>query len=356
MLALAGVGLLWGGIALAGPTDAEKCQADKIKRAGWYNFCRMKAESKGVKKSEAPDFTKCDDKIVAKFDKAETKWGPECPTSGDVEDIKDVVTDDVACLMALLAGTTAAECDTCGDGVVDAGEQCDGLDLGGETCASLIANTSGTLACTVACQFDVSGCVGNPPTSLCGNGVIDMGEDCDFGDLGGRSCRSEGFFGGTLACGTGCALDTSGCHATRFSDNGDGTVSDNYTGLMWEKKVAGSGCSHCVDDLYDWYTAMNDWISEANGWSGDGSTQSGLGGHTDWRMPTSAELQTILDCSFGLPCIDPVFGPTQSYYYWSSTTYSGIPDNAWDVGFYNGYVLYDYKLDNGFVRAVRGGL
>ncbi len=67
MVVAAGLAMLWGGMALAGPTDADKCYADKIKRAGWYNFCRMKAEWKGVKKSEAPDITKFDDKIVEKF-------------------------------------------------------------------------------------------------------------------------------------------------------------------------------------------------------------------------------------------------------------------------------------------------
>ena len=35
-------------------------------------------------------------------------------------------------------------------------------------------------------------------------------------------------------------------------DNGDGTVTDRQTGLQWEKKVAGSGCTHCVNDTYKW--------------------------------------------------------------------------------------------------------
>ncbi len=304
-LAVAGVGLLWGGMALAGPTDADKCYADKIKRAGWYSFCRMKAESKGVKKSEAPDFTKCDEKIVEKFGKAETKWGVECPTLGDVGNIEDQITTDTDVLVALLAGTTASECG-----------------------------------------------------SICGDAVVEGAEDCDVGTLNGESCVTQGFAGGTLACATGCTFDTSGCYAARFEDNGDGTVTDHQTGLMWEKKTDDSSI-HDKDNFYDWDTAMGDWISEVNGWSGDGSTQSGLGGHTDWRMPTSAELQTILlepyPCGTS-PCIDPIFGPTQSDGYWSSTIFAGLPFTAFGVLFSDGAVGFDNKDNGHYVRAVRGGL
>jgi hypothetical protein len=47
---------------------------------------------------------------------------------------------------------------------------------------------------------------------LCGNGQIDQGEDCDGGNLGGQSCVDLGFDGGVLACDpTICVFDTSGC-------------------------------------------------------------------------------------------------------------------------------------------------
>ncbi|HVH98606.1 MAG TPA: hypothetical protein VM869_07845 [Enhygromyxa sp.] len=49
---------------------------------------------------------------------------------------------------------------------------------------------------------------GNP----CGNGVIDPGEDCDGGNLGGSSCAAHGFDGGVLGCDAAvCVFDTSGC-------------------------------------------------------------------------------------------------------------------------------------------------
>jgi hypothetical protein len=55
----------------------------------------------------------------------------------------------------------------------------------------------------------LTGCGTAPPT--CGNGVKDPGEDCDGADLGGATCESLGFTGGTLACSPACTYDTSGC-------------------------------------------------------------------------------------------------------------------------------------------------
>src|SRR2546427_222031 len=131
----------------------------------------------------------------------------------------------------------------------------------------------------------------------------------------------------------------------RFVDNMDGTVTDDETGLQWEKKVAGSSCLHCVNDSYTWSnsgtapdgTAFTSFLNTLNGGatgvgnclSADGSTiTGGFNNHCDWRLPTSAELQTILLAPFPCgtsPCIDPVFGPTAASGYWSSTTDAGRP-------------------------------
>jgi len=149
-----------------------------------------------------------------------------------------------------------------------------------------------------------------------------------------------------------------------FIDNGDGTVTDNMTGLMWEKKVAGDSfsfdrqgigsCLHCVDDRYDWNTAMSEWISTVNGHTNDitGSAQSGLGGDTDWRIPTLAELLTIVDCG-SPPCIDPIFGPTAASFYWSATTNANFPGFAWFVDFDDGNVVFLSKDFSAHPRAVR---
>ena len=143
----------------------------------------------------------------------------------------------------------------------------------------------------------------------------------------------------------------------RFVDNADGTITDNQTGLMWEKKDDGGGL-HDKDDTYTWADAMGEFISQVNGYSDSGRAQTGLGGHSDWRMPTSAELQTILLEPFvcvTVPCIDSTFGPTVDGFYWSSTTNPFNPTSAWFVGFFEGLVFGDEKTGTYYVRAVRGG-
>jgi hypothetical protein len=94
----------------------------------------------------------------------------------------------------------------CGDGMQDAGEECDGADLAGYNCVTLGPDfTGGTLACADDCTFDVSGCL------ACGNGAIDGAEECDGVDLGGNSCATVGFVDGPLACAVDCSFDTSAC-------------------------------------------------------------------------------------------------------------------------------------------------
>ena len=96
---------------------------------------------------------------------------------------------------------------SCGDGVIDAGESCDGANLGEANCKTQ-GFGDGTLACDASCRFDASACV----TELCGNGEIDPPEDCDSAALGDASCESRGYLpGGTLACAADCSFDDTGC-------------------------------------------------------------------------------------------------------------------------------------------------
>ncbi len=58
-----------------------KCEADKLKETGKYGFCRLKAESKAVKKGEATDYAKCVAKFTGKWPTIESKAGGACPTN-----------------------------------------------------------------------------------------------------------------------------------------------------------------------------------------------------------------------------------------------------------------------------------
>ena len=162
----------------------------------------------------------------------------------------------------------------------------------------------------------------------------------------------------------------------RFIDNGDGTVTDTRTGLMWEKKTT-DGSVHDVTKTFTWSssgtafdgTAQTDFLDVLNDVAGGGVRC--FAGYCDWRLPSEegrntpggpTELETILDytqgnCGGGTgACVVPAFAPTQSHGYWSSTTDATVPSGAWLVTFLSGDVDTGIKSLSTYVRAVRGGL
>ena len=101
-----------------------------------------------------------------------------------------------------------------------------------------------------------------------------------------------------------------------FIDNGEGTISDIATGLMWQKSDDGTG--------YDWEEALN--LAE----------NMELASYSDWRLPNVKELQSIVDYTrspqtTNSPAIDPIFETTeindpdgnsgQYPFFWTSTTH-----------------------------------
>ena len=94
---------------------------------------------------------------------------------------------------------------TCGNNILETGEECDLTQLDGQDCLSM-GFDSGVLACDLTCQFNTAGC------GVCGNDVVDEAENCDGLDLLKEDCVTQGFVGGVLGCLPDCsALDTSGC-------------------------------------------------------------------------------------------------------------------------------------------------
>ncbi|HUT22219.1 MAG TPA: hypothetical protein VMX18_02280 [Candidatus Bipolaricaulota bacterium] len=141
-------------------------------------------------------------------------------TSGDVsaaEVTSDATIEDAGEDSAIEAGSDLptqdmiedAPVELCGNGALDPGEQCDGVPADDVNCQTL-GFYAGHLSCA-DCSFDTSQCSNEvPPT--CGDGNVDAGEDCDGDNLAGSYCTSLGweFTGGSLAC-LDCAFDASGC-------------------------------------------------------------------------------------------------------------------------------------------------
>jgi hypothetical protein len=159
----------------------------------------------------------------------------------------------------------------------------------------------------------------------------------------------------------------------RYFDNGDGTVTDNQTGLMWEQKSGTIGPPnatdvHGVNNSYTWSggtpfadgagTHYSDFLPKLNGLNGTGGAPC-FAGCCDWRNPSVGELRSILFAPFPTcaadPCIDPTFGPTQWFAYWSSSSPVSNSGSAWYVSFFSGNVNLSGKARSFPSRAVRGG-
>lgn len=226
-----------------------------------------------------------------------------------------------------------------------------------------------------------------PGLMTCGNGVADGLDQCDGSDLDGNTCRTLGFISGTLACDGSCFFDISSCISGAFPatgqtvsylanddgavqagappafvDNGDGTITDNNSGLMWEKKSRdGSIHDYGASNNLTWADAFT-FIGTLN--------STAFAGYTDWRLPNRRELETLLNLGAKDPPVFPAFDTncvasctvltcscTALSKYWSSTSYNLQPASvAWTVEFRDGFCTEDPKLNTRRVRGVRGGI
>lgn len=141
----------------------------------------------------------------------------------------------------------------------------------------------------------------------------------------------------------------------RFTDNSNGTVTDNLTGLIWLKNA------NCYGTR-TWAQALTDCNGLNSGECGltDGSVQG------DWRLPNSNELASLVHKGYYNPAVpntagtgkwaegDP-FNSVVSSLYWSSTADASSPAYAWYVRMYNGHVYVNYDSLDLYVWPVRGG-
>jgi len=132
----------------------------------------------------------------------------------------------------------------------------------------------------------------------------------------------------------------------RFTDNSNGTVTDNLTGLIWLKNA------NCFEQK-DWATALS-CKSLASG-LGCGLTDGSTAGQ--WRLPNRFELESLLDLSTfnpPLPTGHPFTGVNLNWY-WTSTTVAFSTTYAWCVNLADSYVGSNSKTTTCYVWPVRDG-
>ncbi len=123
----------------------------------------------------------------------------------------------------------------------------------------------------------------------------------------------------------------------RFTNHGDGTVTDHLTGLMWIQNPDATKRT--------WYDA----IDYCNGLT--------TATYTDWRLPNAKELYSLIDVSQITPAL-PIGHPftgVQSNFYWSGSTYAYLVTHAWYVHLSYGGVTIFPKTDTLYVWPIRGG-
>lgn len=134
----------------------------------------------------------------------------------------------------------------------------------------------------------------------------------------------------------------------RFTvDAANGLVTDKVTGLIWQRcslGQTGTNCSVGAATTHNWPSALQ---------AGEDSI---FAGYSDWRLPNSKELGSIVEDKCYRPSINStVFPGLTDGRYWSSSPYAGNSSYAWGVNFYNGHDDYDSKGNSYHVRLVRGG-
>jgi hypothetical protein len=314
--------LLVTGAAQAAGTPEQKCQSAKNKAAGKYAACRQTAESKVVLTGDLTKYSlsigKCETKFASSWQRAidgataAMTTCPDAPLTGP--QFKTVIDEHSANIATALAGGGLDDCPT-------ERSQCQ---------SDLAACLASTLPAARLLKTGQTGCY-----DADGNGIACAGTGQD-GELQKGVVRS-------------------------YTDNGDGTITDNQTGLTWEKK-SDDGSIHDKDDLYSWNDAFAVFVAALN--------TASFAGHNDWRLPNRYELESMFDLTGGNPAVDAAFDnacvPTcvvascsctqPNTEYWASTSLAGNTDFAW-VAFSNGGVNFDHKVfSTASVRAVRGGL
>jgi hypothetical protein len=219
------------------------------------------------------------------------------------------------------SGGSAGDDGSAGDGGSTIGGSAGGSTVGGS--AGDGGSTVGGSAGGLVCEPNLADCDGLPQNAC----EVDLRstETCGTSCSDAAACDAEG--SGAACVNGGCTSDwTPGLmpnapttdpdapNQAKYADNGDETLRDLITGLIWQKSNR---------------PGVHDW-EEAKAYC----ARLTLAGANDWRLPSRLELVSIEDPSFDRtgPFVYVVSPSDPLAMFWSSTVLSGSPASAWFVG------------------------
>lgn len=132
---------------------------------------------------------------------------------------------------------------------------------------------------------------------------------------------------------------------SRYTDNLNGTITDNQTGLMWKQCLEGQSGVSCTGSAtpMTWQSAL---VVGAN---------SNFAGFNDWRLPDVKEARSLVETACFGPAINELrFPNTSNNGLWTASSAPAYVSQAWYVGFYVGNVSSSFMSDGFSVRLVRG--
>lgn len=349
---------IWLSPVTAAPTFTQLCESAMELGSAKYAQCRLTAQSKDAKAPNPAKLSdalgRCSQKLSDAFAKATLRYAGACPatepSSAFDEYLKQCSDDTVAAVGGAALPDYVGDLASCN------------ADLG--TCNGDLATCNADLATTTA---DLATCEGD--LSLC---------------VAGQSARLLKT-GQTTSYGAGSDGDLQVGVAQSYVDNGDGTITDTNTGLVWEKK-SDDGSIHDKDNGYTWSgpsygttnvldgTVATTFLAELN-------AGGGFAGHTDWRLPNRHELSSLVNLQNVAPAVSAAFNTncgsdlitagnpgctvttcscTVAGMHWTSSTFAHSNPGpqgqyAWAVAFYVGNVWEVDKFNSVPARAVRGG-
>lgn len=398
MSGLLAVGIVFALASSAASADdaGVRCEQKKIVALARYNMCRaridaraatpgtvttgaLRLEGNTIQHAVVTDYAECDSFIDEKFTSAEDRAGVGlCPSEGDTAAIKafqDACAAGTA--VALNGGGLLLDPITCNEDLAKCEDDLSSWQNYSaicsterdtnrqhlDTCYTQLGQQGEALT---TCHGDLS--TTNTDLGICNAHLANGQPQGKVSKTGQTTCYDEASLEVTSCAGSGQDGETQSGLARSFTDNGNGTITDNNTGLVWEK-LSDDDSIHDWENRYHWpdrflYQQSLSKLAVLNG--------ENFAGHNDWRTPNINELVTLTNYGAHGPAAYPEFhtgcvpGCTVTTCscmvgnFVSSTTRHGSPDEFFYVHSWNGDAIRGSKISDlaeaGWsFRAVRGG-